>query len=223
MLRRIVLAAAAAGVLAGLLLTLVQHWQVIPLIREAETYEAGTAAAAAKAGAAVRFVAEAAGGGWARAALALLMNVAVGIGGGLVLSALIALRGGAGWREGLIWGGAAFAALSLAPALGLPPELPGAVAAGLPARQLWWLAAAASTAVGLALLAFARPRLVKAAGALALAVPHAIGAPAPGGGAGLAPPELVARFAVASLFAAAVFWVALGALCGHFWRRLGRS
>src|SRR6202030_4532419 len=38
-------------------------------------------------------------------------------------------------REGLLWGIAGFAAFALAPAFGLPPELPGSVAADLVARR----------------------------------------------------------------------------------------
>jgi predicted cobalt transporter CbtA len=40
MLRRIVLAAALAGVLAGILLTAIQQIEVIPILLEAEGYEA---------------------------------------------------------------------------------------------------------------------------------------------------------------------------------------
>ena len=55
-----------------------------------------------------------------------------------------------------------FAAFGLAPALGLPPELPGAFAASLRERQLWWLLAASGAAAGLLLLAFKRGAAFKA-------------------------------------------------------------
>jgi predicted cobalt transporter CbtA len=38
-------------------------------------------------------------------------------------------------RRGLLWGLGGFAALHLAPAVGLPPELPGMASADLAARQ----------------------------------------------------------------------------------------
>ena len=68
--------------------------------------------------------------------------------------------GAIGWRQGLLWGLAGFAVFTLAPSLGLPPELPGH--AGGRARPAPGLVAAhrAATAGGLALLAFrAEPRL----------------------------------------------------------------
>ena len=41
----------------------------------------------------------------------------------LVLTGLMSLRGtNTGWREGLLWGVAGFAAVMLAPMIGLPPE-----------------------------------------------------------------------------------------------------
>src|ERR1700745_2045609 len=57
------------------------------------------------------------------------------------------------WRTGLFWGLAGFATFTLAPGLGLPPELPGTEAAPLLQRQLWWVTTAAATGGGMALLA----------------------------------------------------------------------
>ena len=47
MFRTIVFAAALAGLLAGLLLTVVQHFGTVPLILQAEVYEPAAEAAAA--------------------------------------------------------------------------------------------------------------------------------------------------------------------------------
>ncbi len=207
MLRRIVFAAAPAGLIAGLVLTAAQSWQVLPLIFEAETLEAAQAPATEGAN-------DAAGSHpstipWAgissRLALAFATNAATGIGYGLILTALFALRGGVRWREGALWGGAGFLAFGLAPALGLPPELPGAAVADLASRQTWWVLAAGCTTSSLALFAFARQPILRVAGLAVLVVPHAISAPHTPGEDGPAPAELAARFTVASLFAAAVF------------------
>ncbi len=64
----------------------------------------------------------------------------------------------------------------IAPSLGLPPELPG-IPAPLTPRQLWWLATALATPIGLWLVVFRRspPRAILAL--LLLAAPHLIGAP----------------------------------------------
>ena len=60
-----------------------------------------------------------------------------GIGFALVLVAVSEALGGiAGWRQGLVWGFAGFAVFTLAPGLGLPPELPAMPAADLVARQV---------------------------------------------------------------------------------------
>jgi cobalt transporter subunit CbtA len=123
----------------------------------------------------------------------------------------------------VLWGGAGFLAFGLAPALGLPPELPGAPAADLASRQTWWLLAAGCTASGLALMAFARQPILRLAGVAALVIPHAIGAPHADGVAGSVPAELAGRFAVASLFAAAVFWGVLGGLSGYLFQRFDRA
>jgi adenosylcobinamide kinase/adenosylcobinamide-phosphate guanylyltransferase len=50
----------------------------------------------------------------------------------------------------MFWGLAGFAVFTLAPGLGLPPELPAMPAADLLARQVWWIGTAAATAIGLA-------------------------------------------------------------------------
>jgi cobalt transporter subunit CbtA len=80
------------------------------------------------------------------------------------------------WRYGLAWGAAGYAVFWLAPALGLPPEIPLATAAPLEDRQWWWVLAAVFTATGLAGLAFLRSPLRWAMPFLLL-VPHIIGAP----------------------------------------------
>jgi cobalt transporter subunit CbtA len=108
----------------------------------------------------------------------------------------------------------------LAPALGLPPEPPGVEAAPLAERQLWWLGTAAATALGLGLIAFAPRRLLKAVGAIALILPHAVGAPGPEAHGGPVPQDLVQAFWVASLATTALFWLVLGGLAGFLYPRL---
>jgi cobalt transporter subunit CbtA len=119
-------------------------------------------------------------------------------------------------RSGVIWGLCGFFALQLAPAFGLPPELPGGSGAALEARQVWWAACVASTAGGLALLAFGRNALALGAGAVLLAAPHLIGAPT-AAFAGVAPPELSAHFTARVLGAGAVCWALLGTIAGAIW------
>ena len=126
-------------------------------------------------------------------------------------------------REGLLWGIAGFAAVQLAPAMGLEPELPGTMAADLAARQIWWLGAAVSTGMGLALLGYGRGLLTAGLAVLLLAAPHVIGAPELAGFTGVAPPELASSFAARSLGVGLIVWANLGALAGQLWASSSRS
>jgi len=124
------------------------------------------------------------------------------------------------WRSGLLWGLAGYAVFFVAPSLGLPPEIPGAEAAGLAERQIWWLFAVVCAGVGLWILVFARSFLAKSVGALLLAVPHLIGAPQPPIHGSLTPPALASSFLHATALANAVFWLLLGSLAGVLNRKL---
>lgn len=188
--RRIVISALLVGALSGFLLTAVQSWQVVPIIKSAEVFEEKGATAAQPAHAPAQVHEQAAAGEWEpedgleRTAYSLLANVLMSFGLALVLVVAMttALRANAAtkldWRHGLLWGGAGYAVFFLAPSLGLPPEIPGAAAAPLHARQIWWLFAVASTAAGLAGVAFGKSPWRWAA-LLLLVVPHVVGAPHP--------------------------------------------
>jgi len=107
--------------------------------------------------------------------------------------------------------------------MGLPPELPGTAAAELGARQAWWAGTVVATLAGLALAVYTPQWWLKAAGVLAIALPHLIGAPQPEVHEALAPAALQREFIIASLTASAVFWVLLGGLTGFLARRLGAA
>jgi hypothetical protein len=70
-----------------------------------------------------------------------------------------------------------------------------------------------------------RPRrlVYRVIGVGLLIVPYVIGAPEPPEIGGNVPPGLVAKFVVASLAAAGVFWLLLGAITGCSYQRLGRA
>lgn len=137
-------------------------------------------------------------------------NVATAIGFALLLGAIFAWRGGTTWRQGLVWGGAGFVVFFANPAIGLHPEIPGAFAAELPGRQLWWLFAVVCSGAGAGLLLLARKAAVKGAGAVLLAVPHLAGAPHPDVMGGLAPQALADQFVIATAITNGVFWLILG-------------
>jgi len=235
--RRIVFHALLVGVLSGLVLTAVQFWRVIPIIQAAETYETAPAAAHSHASASVGIAVhdhaahDDMAGSWApadgaeRHAYTLLSNVLTAFGFSLLMMATMAAtrkdeapgEGASDWKSGLVWGCGGFAVFWLAPALGLPPEIPGASSAALEARQLWWLLAVSSAAVALAGLAFGKTPWRWAAPALLL-LPYMVGAPQPEGSlfanqtaeAAAALEVLAREFFIATATANAVFWLVLG-------------
>ena len=222
-LKKLVTTAALTGILAGLLLTLIQQVRVVPLILEAERYEQATATAPHES----RVNAGDEHGAWrpenglARGLSTAAANVILALGFALLLGAAVALRGARlDWRSGLLWGLGGYVAFFLAPSLGLPPQLPGTPAAALGLRQTWWAFASISTAAGLASIFFSRGRTAKALGAVLLIAPHLVGAPKPEVAGDAAPAERAQAFLVATFITNAVFWLALGGLYGFFHRRL---
>lgn len=77
-----------------------------------------------------------------------LFNVLTAIGFGLLVAAALSFDKNASWRRGLMWGLAGFTTFTLAPSLGLPPEIPGAEAAPLFQRQVWWIGTATASGAG---------------------------------------------------------------------------
>jgi cobalt transporter subunit CbtA len=248
MFQRIFATALGAGVGVGLLIATLQHVALVPLILAAETYENGTAAhqhatkalgigksipthvnvLAAfthEAQAHERGVANAGepASSW-RPVFTTIATMLTAVGFALLLTGAFAMSGhDVDMREGLLWGLAGFATFALAPAFGLPPELPGSVAAELVARQIWWIGTAVATASGLALMVFLRAPWAVLIGVALLIAPHLIGAPQPPDGTGVVPPELAASFAARSLVVNAVFWALLGLATGALYERLGRT
>ncbi len=221
--RKILTTALLAGLVAGIVVSVIQHIVVQPLIVEAERYEAQAAATQAlDAPAAAQRAPEAwePEDGAERTIYTVLANLLTGIGFALLLGGGFAIYGGrvdAG--RGVLWGIAGFVAFALAPALGLPPEAPGVPAADLVARQGWWLGTVIATAAGLAAVVFAPRRAAKAAGVVVMTLPHLIGAPHHAGAATI-PPELATAFVIASLATTALFWLVLGGVSGALYRRI---
>jgi cobalt transporter subunit CbtA len=230
MFQRVFIAAIVAGVVAGVCAFGVQRLRIIPLIQQAEVYEAAAAEKHAHDHAAHDPGSSTSEQAWepegvVRAIYTLIADILAGVGFALVLTgamALASLRGfDPSWRHGLVWGASGFVVFTLAPSLGLPPELPGMEAAELGLRQLWWVATAVATAAGLGLIAFRREGIAKGIGAALIALPHLVGPPHATGAAGGVPPELAAQFVSASIVTAGLFWLALGATSGWLFRRLG--
>ncbi|MCL6702653.1 CbtA family protein [Pseudomonas sp. T1.Ur] len=223
MIKRIAQTAGFSGLLAALLLTLLQSLWVSPLILQAETFEKAPATEVHEhaAGAAHTHDAEAwePEDGWQRVLSTTGGNLVVAVGFALMLAGLYTLRTPTRTSQGLLWGLAGYATFVLAPTLGLPPELPGTAAADLAQRQMWWIGTAASTAVGIALMVFGRHWLLKVLGLATLLIPHVIGAPQPDVHSMLAPEALETEFKLASQLTNVAFWLALGLISAWLFRR----
>jgi cobalt transporter subunit CbtA len=246
MLWRMVQTGLFAGFLTALIYSVVQAVTVTPLIFEAEVYE--QAAGSHGHGPTVHLhddgerhlhtdggdgneAATAAAEPWEpadgieRYGVTFLANIVTAVGFSFVMVAAFAIRGKpVDMRAGLWWGLAGYAIFALSPSIGLPPEVPGAAAAPLVARQTWWFGTMSATAVGLGLLVFARPVWLRLLGVPVLLLPHLIGAPLPVGlEPGPVPPELASLYVVRALAAALFFWLLLGASAGEIYRRLSES
>ena len=223
-LRRLLAVALCAGLAGAIVASAVQMARLWPLILQAETYEAAGAQAphapgtpsgtpdAHAHGSAAPDEAWSPADGPERIFYTLAFNLIAALAFALLLNGAMSLRHGDGipsLGDGVAWGLAGFATFSLAPAFGLPPELPGMHAAALGARQLWWLATAAATASGLGLAAFGRGTLLRVLGLALIAAPHLVGAPH-GHQLGNVPGEIAAEFAAASLVGALLLWLTIG-------------
>ena len=236
--RKVVYRSILVGVLAGLVLSAVQRVQVVPIIFAAETFESASMDTASG---------EADGhdhdhwgpeDGFERTLSTAIANVLTAIGFALVvLSVMLIVQTWSrhkptrfAWRRALGWSLGGYAVFWLAPALGLPPEIPLQNAAELQDRQVWWVICVVCTAAGLGGLAFA-PAPWRWVAPLVIAIPYLIGAPHPEGPMFLGQtPEtaraleaLAADFVYATAFANAAFWLVLGSAVSWAGVRINRD
>lgn len=244
MIGRVLLAALLAGIAAGLVMAAIQHVRLTPMILEAETFEgaghvhehaapaadhSGTSDAGDATAVPVHEHDEAESGwqpadGWQRTLATTATAMMAGAAFAILMAAVSLISGiGITRRNGLIWGLCGFIAVSLAPAAGLAPELPGMPAADLAARQIWWLGTIAATGLGLYLIAARREAIALPVAVVLIALPHLIGAPMPATHESGVPAGLAAAFAANSLVANAVFWVLIGFFLSYAINRFARD
>lgn len=236
--QRIFFAAVLAGLAAGLVMSALQQWKVVPLILAAEVYEnAEPAAHDHEHAAATSDTAPVAAaphqhdeGAWApqdgfeRTAYTVLADILGCLGFALILvAASVIFKIDITTANGLVWGLCGWIVFHLAPAFGLPPELPGMPAADLAARQAWWWGTAISTAAAFLLIAKWRNSIAIAIAAALILVPHIIGAPPQPEAASAVPAHLATAFAASALTTSAVFWLLVGPLIGFFNELLSRA
>lgn len=220
-----------AGAVAGLVMALLQFWLIQPLIVQAERYETGelvlqvtdaatseTTVIAGEEPATVGNAHPDTGAGnsldVSRNFQTMLFLVFTWGGFGLLASAAVAALSAVGRTQHVSWPGIAligFTAFCLAPALGLPPELPGMPAAELEARQVWWLSTAIATCAGAGLIVlWHKPPALLAALVIGL-LPHVVGAPMLDEHlTAVVPPKLSALFSARVIGTNLVGWIVLG-------------
>jgi len=179
-IRKVVLSAIFAGIVSGLFLSLIQNFQVNPIIIQAEQYETSTDVSSHEHAGAQHHHDAAAwqpSDGSERTFYTYISNIFAATGFALLLISFMSmLEQNVTWLKGGAWGLAGFVTFFLAPSIGLPPEIPGTVSAALLDRQVWWLLAVIGTGSGIAVLVFA-PNMYKTIGLVLVIVPQLVGAP----------------------------------------------
>jgi predicted cobalt transporter CbtA len=161
-----------------------------------------------------------------RSTATLLGDIFLAVGFGLILSGVYAFSGRHGWLYGLLFGLAGFATFQLAPAVVVPPAVPGMKVASLALRQTGWWVATGSTIVGLVLI-LNLTRWAKLAGVLMLLLPVVVfrtllSLPSP-----TTPSHPLAAldqaFVMRTLGCMLAFWLILGAVSGYLFARPERN
>ena len=238
---RIIYSSIVIGLVLGMLLTSLQIAGLKQIMVEAERYETLATEMPAGHGNSGHSDHSHADDLWAptqglqRNAYSFLANVLASTGFAAIMLALmnqfqLPRKGNIGWGQGSLWGLAGFATLFLAPAIGLPPEIPGTLSAPLEHRQLWWALAVLSVAIGLGIFAFAAVR-IKTLGLLLLVIPYIVGAPQvdtpmfqhadPSVTQALI--NLHQQFVIISAFVNLIFWLSLGLCCRFVFNRWFRG
>ena len=205
MIGKVLLAALLAGIAAGLVMGAIQHVRLTPLIVAAEVFEGAARDNA------MRTLSTYVTSAMAGAAFAAIMA------GLSLLTGLAMTR-----ANGVIWGLCGFLAVTLAPAAGLPPELPGMPVGDLRASQIWWAGTIVATGFGIYLIAARAELWAVAAAVILIALPHVIGAPTASSQVSAVAPGLAAAFAANAIAAGAVFWCLIGLFLGISMERVAK-
>lgn len=230
MMYRLFASAMAAGLLAAVLITAVEAFTTTPLILAAEELEIGapiihdelqlnevnpnTVSHAHDPNA------WAPENGLERYLYTLLANAVTGIAFALLL--VVGLTFGerpVDLNKGIMLALGGFATFTLAPVMGLPPELPAMPTVDLQDRQIWWAFTVVFTACGLYCLFGTKTVVLRILGLVFLAVPQIWGAPQPTTLSSQVPATLAAHFAATSIVISALFWGIIGYFAPIFFER----
>jgi cobalt transporter subunit CbtA len=231
--RNIMMIAFFTAIVSGVFLGIMQSFSTTPLIYAAEVYEVEEAPATIS----DAHSSDATHGHdnteWGpanateRVSYTFIADVFIAFGHSLLLTSFmlfIFLKFGKpaiSWKSGLIIGLGGYASFYIATVIGLPPEIPGTLAADLHTRQLWWTLTIIATIIGLSTLYFA-PKTFKIAGILFIILPHIIGAPHPeaqgflnqNSSAVTALSQLEHQFLLSTAWVNLLYWLSLGIVSG---------
>ena len=219
MIARVLLAVILSGIGAGLVMGIIQHVRLTPLVLQAETYEHvahGHSAAPHQHGGEVWSPAD----GAERTFYTTLSSVLAAVGFAFLMAGVsIVGNRPITFRNGVLWGLCGFFAVAFAPALGLPPQLPGMAEAALLQRQFWWVGTILSTALGLWIVTSSKLLKTVIPALLLLFAPHMLWVPKIASEATPIPASLAAQFVTASLGANLIMWCVIGLTLGYFLER----
>jgi cobalt transporter subunit CbtA len=217
MIARVLLAVVLSGIAAGLVMGLIQHVRLTPLILEAETFEHvvhGHGGEAHSHGDTTWSPTN----GLERTAYTTLTAVISAVGFGLLMIGVaLTLKIPFNQKNAWIWGLCGFAAVSFAPAMGLPPELPGMPKTDVNSRIFWWAGCVILTTLGLIFSYYASiGKRVLVPAVIILALPHILFTPPRSAEtASSLPVHLATQFVTSSLGANLVMWLVLSIALGY--------
>ncbi len=214
--RNLVLCAFFVAIVAGLFFSAYQAAFITPIIINSEVYEISEPAVSSQ------VEVWAPEDGLERHSWSFATNFLLCFAYALILLSTMTAKTSVNAVKGLFWGGAAYLSIFVAPALGLPPEIPGMEAAYLEGRQTWWVLTVILTVFSLWLIAFQSP-LNKGIGVILILIPHLIGAPQPEnhGFVNTDPKAVEALislwhdFILQTCMANALLWLVIGGLSGY--------
>ena len=217
--RNLIFSALAVAIIAGACFSAYQMFFITPLILDSEVYEISGPVSS-------QIEAWSPADGTERDSWSFVSNLLVAFAYALILSSAMSLKSSVNMVKGVFWGGGAYLSIFVAPAIGLPPEIPGMEAAQLEGRQAWWFVTVVVTALSLWLIAFYNI-VQKVIGLILMILPHVIGAPQPIEHGFVNPdPQAVLElnnlwhdFIIQTSIANALLWLIIGAGTGYLVNR----
>lgn len=232
MLGKIILSTLVAGLLAGFVMAGIQHVRLTPLIQIAEIFESPETEAIAEASKpcvetmpGMKMCADQRehaihehspedwqpADGWQRTLTTTTASLLTGAGFAILLLGVSLLSNIPITKQnGLIWGLCGFIAVSLAPSIGLPPELPGMPAADLQSRKIWWASTILATGFAIYFWLFAKDYWWKIVAIIIAIAPQFFAPITDAKSESNLPAHLAAEFVSSSLAANLVMWLAIG-------------